>query len=188
MFHIRSLSLTLNTFLLLCITFSYAQPINHQIVLYADENNAKCDSIDTYTTEWFLANTLPDYRRELHNKALFYTRGTSRTARDLAGRSHGEYVTIWEIWPCWLYDDRQETDNRLSCIHRDHALRRTFYENMSRAFARMARASATVMHQSADYAMPSQDGIWARVELPTIQDMTDVELVSLLHLVRAVPD
>ncbi|KAK5127978.1 hypothetical protein LTR85_005095 [Meristemomyces frigidus] len=140
-------------------------------------SNVECDGIETYTTEWFLANTLPDYRHEIYEHALFYTRGTSKPARDLAKKSRGEYVTIWEVWPCWLYDDRQVRENRLSCIHHDPKVRTTFYENMSRAFARMARKNATVMHSQKDYAQPPEDGIWARVELPALRDKTDVEQI-----------
>jgi len=45
---------------------------------------------------------------------------------------------------------------------------------MSRAFARMARKSATIMHRVEDYGDVPQDGIWARVELPALRDGTDV--------------
>jgi len=171
------------TTLLSSLQLSDAYPLhNKQETLITDPTEPKavtCDPVSTYTTEGFLANTLPDYRREIHDHALFYMRGTSRTARDLAEQSDGEYITIWEVWPCWLYDDRRKESNRLRCIHGNDDKRTMFYENMSRAFARMARKSATIMHAFADYETVPQDGIWARVELPALQEATDVNQVRL---------
>ncbi|TKA47367.1 hypothetical protein B0A55_13277, partial [Friedmanniomyces simplex] len=112
---------------------------------------ATCDPISIYTIEWFLAHTLPAYRHELHNTALFYTRRTSGPARDLAERHPDQYTTIWEVWPCYLYNDALVASNPLRCIHGDHDMRRTFYENVSRAFAWMARKRATVMHLKEGY-------------------------------------
>ncbi|KAK1036472.1 hypothetical protein LTR74_018851 [Friedmanniomyces endolithicus] len=51
---------------------------------------------------------------------------------------------------------------------------------MSRAFARMARKRATVMHLKEGYEHVPVEGIWGRVELPTIRGNTDVE--TLLKL------
>lgn len=61
----------------------------------------------------------------------------------------------------------------MSCIH-NGPMKRTFYENMSKAYARMARDTATVMHMTADYANPPQDGIWGRIEVPALRDLTDI--------------
>jgi len=175
----RSLSFLFKViYLFLLVILSDTFPIDRETILTTSTHDGICDSIDTYTTDWFLAHTRPEYRKELHGKALFYTRGTSRSARDLAEHSHGKYVSIWDVWPCWLHNDEQAAGNRLSCIHHDRMQRTTFYENMSRAFARMSRKSATVMHMSADYEEPPLDGIWARVELPALRKMTDVEMVS----------
>ena len=76
--------------------------------------------------------------------------------------------------PTWLYENATNPENRLRCIHGDRATTMTFYENMSRAYARMARQNATIMHSHSDYASPPLDGIWGRIELPTIRDATDI--------------
>ncbi|TKA81293.1 hypothetical protein B0A55_02863 [Friedmanniomyces simplex] len=175
---IRSTILTLLPFLVLFLPSSNALPVSKQAPLAP--GRVTCEPISTYTTAWFLAHTRPAYRHELHNTALFYTRGTSCPARDLAEQRPDQYTTIWEVWPCYLYNDAPVESNPLRCIHGDHELRRTFYENMSRAFARMARTRATVMHSKVDYAVVPEDGIWARIELPTIRESTDVE--TLLKL------
>lgn len=182
MLSIRSLYFALLASVFFWFQYSSAYPIGNKQELLSNHNAdvATCDTLDTYTTEWFLGNTLPDYRHEIHNSALFYTRGTSKAARTLAKKSRGKYVTIWEVWPCWLYDDRVEDDNPLRCIHHNPEERTVFYENMSRAFARMSRKSATVMHSFKDYEVVPQDGIWARVEMPALQEKTDVELVRLI--------
>ncbi|KAK4546692.1 hypothetical protein LTR36_001910 [Oleoguttula mirabilis] len=184
MLSIRALHLTLIAITSFCLQYSTAYPIRdrgQEVLGDAQNSYATCDGIETYTTEWFLANTLPAYRHEIYEHALFYTRGTSRRARDLAKTSRGEYVTIWEVWPCWLYDDRQVEENRLRCIHHEPEVRRTFYENMSRAFARMARKNATVMHSFKDYVQPPEDGIWARVELPALREKTDVDQLRKMN-------
>lgn len=56
---------------------------------------------------------------------------------------------------------------------------------MSAAFARLARGSATVMHDSADWADPPMDGIFGRIEVPNISEYTDVEEVS--QILRSCP-
>ena len=53
---------------------------------------------------------------------------------------------------------------------------------MSDAFARMARKHATVMHMNADYDQPPQNGIWGRIELPTLRDKTDITEVRTLTI------
>jgi hypothetical protein len=164
-----------------------ALPIPQQTALISPARPVACEPLSTYTTEWFLANTLPSYRAELHSKALFYTRGASHNARELAKANPKQYTTIWEVWPCNLYDDRQIGSNPLRCIHEDHDKRTVFYENMSRAFARMARDSATVMHLNGDYEREPDNGIWARVELPTLRQATDVETVRSLCISYCTP-
>jgi hypothetical protein len=60
-------------------------------------SNGTCESIDRFTTQWFLENTKPEYRQEIIDKALFYTAGASEDARRLACRSNEKYLTIWQI-------------------------------------------------------------------------------------------
>lgn len=165
---------------LACFTGAY--PITNVQIPLGEPEEARCDSVSRYTTEWFLSNTLPEYRHELHSNALFYTRGASQSARQLAGASPDQYTSVWEVWPCWLYDPSPDKSNRMRCIHEDKNARMTFYENMSRAFARMARDSATVMAaDEKDYVDMPEDGIWGRVELPALRDLTDVESVRLRY-------
>jgi hypothetical protein len=61
-------------------------------------------------------------------------------------------------------------------------MRKTFFENMSEAYARMARKHATVLHLSTDYADPPQDGIWGRIELPALRDKTDILKVRITRI------
>jgi hypothetical protein len=79
-----------------------------------------------------------------------------------------QQTTIWDVWPCHLYNHRNESSNALRCIHNDKTTRQQFYENMSRAFAIKAHGAVEVMHGSEDYEAPPMDGIWGRVEFPTI--------------------
>jgi hypothetical protein len=60
-------------------------------------SSGTCESIDRFTTQWFLENTKPEYRQEIIDKALFYTAGASEDARRLACRSNEKYLTIWQI-------------------------------------------------------------------------------------------
>lgn len=172
----RPLYLALFTIVLLHLRQSTPYPVPDK--QEALGSRTTCDAIDTYSVEWFLANTLPEHRHEIYDHALFYPRGTSDAARKLAKKSNGEYVTIWVVWPCWLYNDEQVPENKLRCIHRDKKVRQKFYENMSEAFARMARSSATVMHSTKDYAKPPEDGIWARTELEALVEKTNVDKVT----------
>lgn len=57
---------------------------------------------------------------------------------------------------------------------------RTYYKGMSQAFARLARGSATVVHKDADYSSPPMDGIYGTVELPTLQNWTDITEVRMI--------
>lgn len=186
--------------LLLLYTTALSLPIDRQQVL----QSVKCDGVDLYTPDWFLRNTLPRYRREIHGKALFYTKGASKYAQQLACES-ADYVSLWQICkstqfsgrslvasayaglagPEWLYDDKDSPDNPLRCIHSDHEMTKTFYENMSKAYARMARKHATVMHMSSDYANPPQDGIWGRIELPALRHQTDITEVRIRNFVTS---
>lgn len=80
---------------LLLYTTALSLPIDHQQVL----RNVECHRVDVYTPDWFLRNTLPGYRREIHGRALFYTKGASKYAQRLACKST-DYVSIWQICTC----------------------------------------------------------------------------------------
>ncbi|KAI1085328.1 hypothetical protein F5B20DRAFT_140266 [Whalleya microplaca] len=127
-----------------------------------------CDSIEKYTTEWFLSHTKKAHSSPLQSNALFYSAGMSAAARAKA-RQDGQ-VTIWDVWPCELYRAEAASSNALRCIHSSDTQRQRFFEAMSRAFALKAEEGAMVMHAAADYAKPPTDGIWARVELPVLVD------------------
>ncbi|KAF2113493.1 hypothetical protein BDV96DRAFT_577895 [Lophiotrema nucula] len=135
-----------------------------------------CEPIGTYTTDWFLSTPLPDYHGIFNNTALFYTRGLTSRAISHA-TAHG-LTTIWAVWPCYLYNHLNTTDNPMRCIHNDATKRTMFYENMSRAFAKKANGSVVVMHGADDYDKPPMDGIWGRVELPTMKDGDGVSSVG----------
>jgi hypothetical protein len=90
----------------------------------------------------------------------------SSAARALA-EDQGK-VTIWHVWPCYLYDHEEEPSNRMRCIHHSTAQRQSFFGNMSLAFARMARGDAVVLHSAQNYPTPPSDGIWATIELPEL--------------------
>lgn len=141
---------------------------------------APSENIETYTERWFLNCTKPEYRREITN-ALFYTKGASTYARDLSCTSR-EYVTLWDVWPEWLYDSEPLADNPLRDIHNDPTKKTQFYETMSAAFARLTRGVPTVMHMSSDYTNPPKDGIWERIEKIVLADQTDVlEMIKVDH-------
>ncbi|KAE9381108.1 hypothetical protein N431DRAFT_490561 [Stipitochalara longipes BDJ] len=129
----------------------------------ADSN---CDPISKYTTEWFLANTKPQYRsRSFDSSALFYSSGLSDRAKQFARQA--DKVTIWDVWPCENYWIKGTRGNPLSCIMENYSDERKYFENMSRAFAMKAHKIATVLHR--DIYNPPMDTIWARIELPVLQ-------------------
>ena len=76
-----------------------------------------------------------------------------------------------------LYNKTNTPDNPLQCIHNDAGIRTTFFENMSKAYAKMAREIATVMHLSQSYTDPPMDGIFGRIEVPTLRNETDITAV-----------
>jgi hypothetical protein len=87
-------------------------------------------------------------------------------------------TTIWDVWPCQLYYDYDEPSNSMRCIHEDEKNRTTFYENMSKAFAIKAQKAATVMHSGMNFINPPTDGIWSRIEFPTMREQGSVDVVS----------
>jgi hypothetical protein len=99
----------------------------------------------------------------------------SSAAMALARRS-GQ-TTIWDVWPCWLYVHHDVPSNPMRCIHHNAADRTRFYEAMSQAFAMKAQGYVTVMHAGADYERPPADGIWGRIEFPTLKSLGHVQEV-----------
>jgi hypothetical protein len=71
------------------------------------------------------------------------------------------------MWPCHYYDGEDNTKNPLRCIFKHDKDRTTYFENMSRAMALSCDVSATVMTN--DPANIPQDGIWGRIEQPTLK-------------------
>ncbi|EME79625.1 uncharacterized protein MYCFIDRAFT_199331 [Pseudocercospora fijiensis CIRAD86] len=136
--------------------------------------NSDCLNITTFTPDWFLQNTKQSFRREFIDKAVFYTRGAGERARKLACSDPWKYVTIWDIWPSELYDSSNHVSNKLRCIHNSKNTQRNFFENMSSAYAQMARSHAYVMHTLSDFASPPMEGIWGRIELDVLTQRTDV--------------
>jgi len=132
------------------------------------DEGVSCEKVERYTTEWFLKNTKPQYRGELLNNALFYSQGMSSIARKFAKSGNRDMTTIWEVWPCYLYNHDVAPSNPMRCVHADDTQRQFFFENMSRAFAQKARNFSTVLHSSKNYKTPPTDGIWAKVEFPAL--------------------
>ncbi len=80
-----------------------------------------------------------------------------------------------------MYNNRPTLDNPLRCIFDDKDLRNTYFENMSRAFATIARSSAWVLHSTEDYHAPPRDGIWWKVERPQLIDGTQVDCMGKIN-------
>ena len=102
----------------------------------------------------------------------------SKTAIQIANESN--LKTIWDIWPCYLYDHLNHTGNPLRCIHGEDEERQNFFGNMSQAFAKMAQNFSTVLHSCENYGKPPVDGIWAMVEFPALQSGGLVDFVRTL--------
>lgn len=100
----------------------------------------------------------------------------SKSARALA--KENKLITIWDLWPCFLYNHHEEPTNPLRCIHNDDTERQLFFTHMSRAFAMKARNFSTVLHSSDNYPNPPSTGIWGTVEFPALQRGGLVEWVS----------
>lgn len=128
--------------------------------------------------QWFLENALPRFARPFQDTALFYSRGMSTPAMTLARKSG--LTTIWDVWPCYLYVHHDVPSNPMRCIHHDPAKRTWFYEAMSKAFAMKAQGYVTVMHDKGDYENPPMDGIWGRIEFPTMKALGHVREVRCI--------
>jgi hypothetical protein len=100
------------------------------------------------------------------------------------------------MWPCNLYDgDTGGINNPLRCIFSDDNLRKTYFENISRAMAQLCDVLATVM--TADPNNIPLTGIWGRVEFPALQqtgnsggqvNAVSVYLAILFHSLHLVAD
>lgn len=172
---LRQITFTCITIFLLFLSvtawpFDNEQP-EKQTVLSTDSD---CLDISLFTPDWFLQNTKHSFRREFIDKAIFYTRGAGERARKLACSDPTKYVTIWDIWPSELYDSSNNASNKLRCIHGSKDTQTKFYENMSSAYAQMARSHAYVMHTLSDFASPPMEGIWGRIELDVLTQRTDI--------------
>jgi hypothetical protein len=145
-------------------------------------------SVDEFTPEWFLVNVSPDVVRRhtgkstysptagaIFTNALFYTRGMSDIAQRYACIDRA--ITIWEPWPVELYNASNHPTNPYSCIHHDDATRTQFYENMSEAFAILAKGEVLVMHSRFDYFNPPRNGIWYRVEKKVLIGRKEVRTI-----------
>lgn len=150
--------------LLFWITTAIARPVQ---TVDQDLPVFTCDPLAKYTTGWFLDNVKPEYESDFQDTALFYTRHMTRNAIEHAD-AHG-FVTLWHVWPSWLYREDDAADNPLQCIHRNLVLKTVFYENMARAFAIKANGIAAVMHAFDDYDDPPLGGIWGKVELEAVK-------------------
>ncbi|KAH0558550.1 hypothetical protein GP486_004793 [Trichoglossum hirsutum] len=123
-----------------------------------------CDPISKYTTNYFLDHHI--YTPPA-TTCLFYTFGLSATAQRFAHGGGSDMTTIWDIWPCELYNGDDNSGNPLRCIFKDNTMRLTYFENMSRAMAMLCKTFATVMTD--DPKNIPQPGIWGRIEEPTLK-------------------
>jgi len=140
----------------------------------------ECHRAEDYTTEWFLDNAKEKFRhRPLKNNALFYSAGMSQAAQKIANES--KLITIWDIWPCYLYNHLNHSGNPLRCIHGEDEERQYFFSEMSRAFAKMAQNFSTVLHSCENYGQPPSNGIWGMVEFPTLQQGGVVDFLEKIN-------
>jgi hypothetical protein len=146
----------------------------------AAQRHVQCETVDKYTVDWFekQASIRNSFELPLEN-ALFYTRGMSEMAQKYA--CDHDLATIWHIWPTKLYKHEDEPTNAMRCIHKDSPQRQRFFENMSEAYARLAKGTVIVMHNASDWTSPPQDGIWYRVEYKTMVDAADA-VTTILKL------
>ncbi|RYP67235.1 hypothetical protein DL770_008666 [Monosporascus sp. CRB-9-2] len=180
------------TLMLSCVSSAAALPsdpllpardVQKPIISGNSGDVVECETVEKYTTEWFLRNVLPPYTSTtpFQSRTLFYSEHMSRPARRMARREG--LTTIWDVWPCPLYDHRPSPQNPLRCIHRSPDQRRTFFENMSRAFALRATEGATVLHDVTNYYAQPRDGIWASVERTEL-----VRVGGAVHWLRKVAE
>jgi len=147
--------------------FAGANPVEIKRGVKSSDDGIACHQARDYSAEWFLKNTKPQYSAPLLNNALFYSAGMSKSARAIA-KETGR-TTIWDVWPCYLYNHLNEHTNPMRCIHENDKERELFFMHMSRAFAMKARNFSTVLHSAQNYPDPPKTGIWGRVEFPVLE-------------------
>ncbi|KAI9765325.1 MAG: hypothetical protein M1839_005525 [Geoglossum umbratile] len=128
------------------------------------ERGVPCTKISMYTTKYFLDNRIYDPPA---TTCLFYTYDLTETAQRFAHGGGSAMTTIWDIWPCNLYDKDDDPNNPVRCILKDDNLKLTYFENMSRAMAMLCNTFATVMTN--DPKKVPLTGIWGRIEQPTLK-------------------
>ncbi|RYP49397.1 hypothetical protein DL768_004903 [Monosporascus sp. mg162] len=146
-----------------------ARDVQKQMISGDSGDVVECEAVDKYATEAslgflpFLHPSLPRRRRGDILIALFcpllLAGYPTPNPTKLTLTSHSD-----DAWPCPLYDQRPSPQNPLRCIHHSPDQRRTFFENMSRAFALRATEGATVLHDVGNYYAQPRDGLWASVE------------------------
>ncbi|KAI1075724.1 hypothetical protein F5B20DRAFT_594864 [Whalleya microplaca] len=144
------------------------------------EARVACDPIEKYSTSWFLANTC---KRPKASSCLFYTRGLSKRARIFSKSGGHDMTTIWEMWDKSQYDKRQVTTNKMRCIMQDKTKRQTYFEHMSESMAIMCDVFATVMDPDPHHVR--MDGIWGRVEFPTLKKTGNQGTVNQIEATNA---
>jgi len=159
--------------------FSYPIPVQFASTSTA-QGHVQCETVDKYTVDWFEKQAWKRKSLDLPLvNALFYTRGMSEMAQKYA--CDHDLETIWHIWPTELYQHQDERTNAMRCIHQDASQRQRFFENMSEAYARLAKGTVIVMHNASDWTNPPKDGIWYRVEYTTMVNAADA-VTTILKL------
>ncbi|KAI1735338.1 hypothetical protein F4680DRAFT_453031 [Xylaria scruposa] len=151
---------------------AHALPQQESAKLY---KRVDCDPISKYTTDWFIQNICNPPAD--HKTCLFYTRGLTKQAIELAQVPGSVLVTIWGMWDRSLYILNDVDGNPLRCIGKNDGQRLTYFENMSRAMATLCPGpDADVMDR--DIHNVYLESIWGRVEFPRL--MRDDNPVSQL--------
>lgn len=82
--------------------------------------------------------------------------------------------TPQDMWPCGLYNsDTKDTNNPMRCIMGDASLKYKYFETMSKVYAEICGGTAVLI--TADVSNIPLNGIWGRIELPTLQRDTDFD-------------
>ncbi|KAL1608294.1 hypothetical protein SLS60_003234 [Paraconiothyrium brasiliense] len=135
------------------------------------DKHTKCASIEDYSVQWFIDNA-PKDRRPAPSTCLFYTFRLTEKARWYA-KNNG-MKTIWDVWPGGYYDKRMIKSNPLREIMQNKEDRRTYFSNMSIAWASLCDIYAMVMDNNVTPTSVACDvvnkmGIWFNGELPALQ-------------------
>lgn len=106
----------------------------------------------------FLKQNLKRLPRE--GKCVFYTSRLSEEAKKYAGSVDKD--TIWDIWPPGYYDPKDWPQRTFE----NDGERRSYFKNMSRAYAQLCKGSAWVMIPG--NTKPCSDSIWLEDEWDAI--------------------